>query len=303
LARTATDRAREAAVRVASSENYVWFTNGQYALFWDVTNLGRAPIGLLRPVEGNWEWYLEQREKEGAQERWPELILAFEGKDGSGGVVIGATRVASFAEQVRRVEIVCDWIREWRTGAHIEADEADEILSDLIVRIADDPDAGCCVVFASASPMNRFMKMGYPWTLGEPMLIDKARHDEIRRFMEMDGATCAWFDAAARKWKIDFQFLLHGDENTISRWIPKVKASPEMKLRGSGARRWSAAVAASHAIVGLVIVASQDGNIYGFRKHGSGALQMIESKKRGGTTAVVAVRRPKWEVLIEGEAK
>lgn len=141
------------------------------------------------------------------------------------------------------------------------------------------------------------------------MLIEKSRYDEIRRFMEMDGATCAWFDATAQNWKIDFQFLLHGDEGTISRWIPMVRTNHELKLRGSGARRWSAAVAASHAIVGLVIVASQDGDIYGFRKNPNGALQMIESKRPGsvpggsGLADAGVAHEPMWETLIEGQAE
>lgn len=305
-ARAAIERARAEAVRVVSRENYVWFTNGQYALFWDVTSLGRFPIGLLRPIDGNWDWYLDQRGKKDDRDRWPELVLAFERKDGSGGVVIGATQVASLAEQVRRVEIVRGLIRDWGVAVGVSADHTDEVLSDLIVRIADDPDAGCSVVFANESPSDKFMKMGYPWMLWEPMLIEKSRYDEIRRFMEMDGATCVWFDATAQKWKIDFQFLLHGDEGIIRRWIPRVRIKHELKLRGSGARRWSAAVAASQAIVRLVIVASQDGDIYGFRKEPNGALKMIESKKPSGVPGdlgladAYATPVPMWETLIEG---
>lgn len=304
----AIDSAREAAVRVASKENYVWFANGRYALFWDLTSLGRDPIGLLRPTDGNWEWYLEQREKEAGSERWPELLLAFERRDGSGGIVIGAEPVTRLAEQGKRVELVQRWIGDWRGEAHIMSNEVDALLSALIVQIADS-DAGCAVVFASATPSDRFMKMGYPWRLWEPMLIEEPARDEIRRFMQMDGATCVWFDAASGKWKIDFQFLLHGDQTIISQWIPKVKNNHKLRLRGAGARRWSAAVAASHSIVGLVVVASQDGEIYGFRKRGNGELQMIEiaSRKPGrvedgsGASDAGGVDEPKWETLIEGQ--
>ena len=307
--RQSIDLLRDAAVRVASRENYVWFANGRYALFWDVTSLGRHPIGLLRPSEGNWEWYLEQRQKSDAERHWPELILAFERKDGSGGIMIGKKRVASLADQIRRVEIVGNWISDWRASNGVEDDGADEILSDLIVRIGDDPDAGCSVVFANDCPSDTFMKMGYPWKLWEPMLIESQRRDEIRRFMEMDGATCAWLDAETGEWQIDFQFLLHGDESVISKWIPKIKRNHDLKLRGSGARRWSAAVAASHAIVGLVVVASQDGDIYAFKKDDKGGLLMSESKKPdnlradGGMRPALLRGQPAWDPLIQGEGR
>jgi len=286
------NKARERAIRVASKENYVWFDDARYALFWDMTSLGRAPVGLLRPVDGNWEWYLERQEKV-ARSNWPLLTLAYERANGSGGVQIGRTVIERFAAQTPRAARVQKWISDVEGIALSQ--EGGLLLSNLVVEIADDPEEGCAVVLAKNDPRNVFMKMAYPMGLWNPMNLESSRRGEIRRFMTMDGATCVWLDQNERP-MVDCQFLLHGDEGTIGKWIPLVRTDHDIRLRGAGARRWSAAVAASHRDVALVIVASQDGDVYAFRRGENESLHMDECR-----AGVDDGEEPSWEPLIGSE--
>ena len=271
------------AAQVASRENYAWFHGGMYAVFWDVSFPASRPAGLLAIRGGyTWESYVQDRLNNRAGSGWPALIVGYVRPDKSAGMLIGDHSVLSLHQHVERKETVVDWLKELKEP-YIRRDgelvpEAD-LLCRLCVQIADKPHVGCTLAFmnSGARPDETFMKMGYEWALEPELKIEKERTDEIVSLMTMDGGTCVW-QAQDGGWKLGCRYLLSGPAwpsnmaqgganksdllDQIRKTI-KTKDEPSL-LRGAGTRRWSGAMCACREDVDMVIVASQDGDIYCF---------------------------------------
>jgi len=275
---------RKNALRSISTENYIWFHEARYALFWDITFPDPKPVGLLRLVNSNWDWFIRARNENKKTKRWPKLAIAYKRPEGDGGIWIEGNQIVSLFEHGKRKEQVEKWVKRidgtTQNGAVEQSDLVEEMfqLSNLIVRVADNPNTGCCVVFLSESPKRKFIKMGYEWELEEPVSIVEDKLEDIFNLMTMDGATMVWQEED--KWEIGFHFLLHSDQRKNRQIWEYTEDQPDCPLRGKGSRRWSGALAAYLKEVLLVLVVSQDGDILAFRVNDEGTLTMSTAYKQ-----------------------
>ena len=267
--------AREIALKEAAKENYAWFEGSRYAVFWDVAFPNPCPIGLLRPKHSNWEWYAQTREREedvgAVANRRPKLALAYKRPNGSGAVLVDGKYIARLTVHPDRDQTIAYWIH--RLGSPY-VDEGTEqlapemkLLCRIAVRVADDPDAGCCIVFLAgdAKPQTAFVKMANEWQLQDPIRMSEEHTDDIACMLATDGATCVYLDGD--NWKIGFRYLLQDNGSSIvEKLIEWTNNRKTCVLRGTGSRRWSGAVAAAREDVAMVLVVSQDGDMHVFQR-------------------------------------
>ena len=297
-----------------AKQNYSWFEDSKYALFWDITFPNPYPCGLLRLNHGDWDWYIREftiEESEDLRPKFhlPALVLAYVNPTGKGAVLVDNHKVMGLSDRKNRQKVLTYWLNQ-QLGKHHDfcqnramatSDELIELI-ELLVRIADDPDSGCCLVFVkdNTNPNDLFIKMGRELKFSDSINISNEFRDELIHLLPTDGATCVWFNTEDNKWNIDFKFLLQVSPESSGFEELRMAANTghQCSLRGCGSRRWSGGITALHDDVRLIIVVSQDGDILAFRKGNNNILEQGISFANGTGEKIFT---PVCQIVENGE--
>jgi hypothetical protein len=276
----------ERSAKFLAREHFPWFQGGKYALFWDVSRVysekksSLQPYGLASISGSSWEQYLKQSYTNDQQINIPASIFGFtKGKPNDTGLIITTTDKNGKPELKR---ILHYREKKWRFSgtdgrenalkfALIESqaitDEERQKIVKLCLRVADNPlEGGTLILLEKEASKEIFVSMGIPWKFGK-----KIEDDDIEALMSHDGATVVRRTSEATQW--DFRLLLSAYD-ILSEDREKIVSAAkdyyknDCPLFGSGARRWSAAIASLHSKVKGIVVISQDGDISYWQRKG-----------------------------------
>ena len=259
----------ETTVRQIADNNYAWFNEGRYALLWDSTLPESGPQALVSICGGSWDVFISRcRYNDPPFFSEAAGTLVYVRRDGTGGMISrGKGRLSFsrgtqwFAGDEEREETIRQIVNEGASG--IAKGSADKLVR-VLSAVSADPHLGCMVIFLGEC-RPRFEPMGQLWrlkqSLGENLAenLDELRDQELVSLMGMDGATCIWKSKDSGQLLVDFRRLVQLSGGSAAELDSRDKG---LFLDGQGSRKWSAAMAATHPDVKMVIAISQDGPIF-----------------------------------------
>jgi hypothetical protein len=271
---------KEIAKRI-SKNNYSWFQDGRYALFWDATLPKAAPSFLVRLTEGSWNVFINNScFKRISKTNEHALMIAHLGGNGSGGIILNGESLFSFRRKDLHGKVISEkevnMAKYFLTAFQLSSvseelkKSAAKKFSEIILAVSEDPHMGAMIIVLSPKKQYSSDKddsfpfkteMGDPWKNSVIEDFMTAPTSDLISLMAMDGGTCI-YQTPDGKIKLSFRRLV----TPPSRTIKKLSKKTHTDLDGEGSRKWSAALAACHPEANLVVAVSQDGPIIIFKE-------------------------------------
>lgn len=279
-------------VREITKNNYSWFQDGKYALFWDATFPSLRAQGLLRLKTSSWDLFIRHaRMGRPDPATTSARVVLYSGVDRSSGLVVDRQEVLSYRAghgwhvsrhegegngRNAKVRMALSTALEPLFGRSEYREQLVDRMCSGLMAVSADPHAGCMlVVCANHERVGEFSDMGAPWATtggGDPL---KMSLDEMTSMMAMDGATCLWNNAPEScEAKVAFRRLVRLPAGAMN---AELNSGHQKKyLDGEGSRKWSGGLAACRDDVAAVLSVSQDGPVFLFTKRQEeGTLRMI----------------------------